>query len=52
MKATMLMAMLRLIYPKYMRPVLFKAVDDPEAEWDEIIMSIVDRIFLYNTPEE
>ena len=51
MKAAMLFSMLKLIYPKYMRPVLVRSIDDPESEWDEIVMSIVDRIFMYDSEE-
>jgi hypothetical protein len=51
MRAAMLFSMLRLIYPKYMRPVLHSAVNDPESDWDELLMSIIDRIFLYDQEE-
>ena len=52
MKATILFNILKLIYPRYIRPVLSKAIDDPDSEWDEILMGIVDRIFLYILEEE
>ena len=28
------------------RPVLVKAVDDPDSEWDDYLLSILDLIFL------
>ena len=33
---------------KVMRPILLKAVDDPEAEWDDRLMQAADAFFGYN----
>ncbi|MBU2249470.1 MAG: hypothetical protein KKD77_22170 [Gammaproteobacteria bacterium] len=33
---------------KIFRPILIKAVDDPNAEWDDYIMSIADKVFGYS----
>jgi hypothetical protein len=30
-----------------MRPILWKAVDDPEAEWDDRLMAAADALFGY-----
>jgi len=38
------MMVLKQIYG-FMRPVLAKAIDDPESEWDEFAMTIMDDLF-------
>jgi hypothetical protein len=35
-------------YSAILRSVLQKAIDDPEEEWDELIIEICDRIFDYS----
>lgn len=34
-----------------MRPILKKAVNDPDADWDDILMRVADAIFEWK-PEE
>lgn len=36
-----------MVYSSILRPVLKKAVDDPNQDWDEIVMRIVDAMFNY-----
>lgn len=50
MKAKLIVNVLQKIYP-IIRPVLMKAVDDPNVEWDNMLMDIVDRIFAYDFNE-
>jgi hypothetical protein len=50
MKPTLLYAILKQIYPM-MRPMLYDAIDNPNYEWDDLVMSIVDRIFLYDAED-
>jgi hypothetical protein len=38
---------LMFLYRGFIRPVLRKAVNDPNEEWDEYLMAIVDYIFGY-----
>lgn len=35
---------LKKLYP-IMRPILFKAINDPNTEWDDLLMTIFDKIF-------
>lgn len=35
------------VYAKLLRPVLFKAIDNPDVVWDDWIMKFVDNIFEY-----
>lgn len=34
-----------------MRPILKKAVDDPEAEWDDRLMAAADAFFQYDAED-
>jgi len=36
------------VYAKLLRPILKKAVDDPEAKWDDWLMRFVDNLFEYD----
>jgi len=36
------------IYKNIMRSILLKAIDDPDAAWDDAIMLVCDRVFDYN----
>lgn len=40
-----IMSILSMLYTK-MRPILLNAVDDPDSEWDDLLMNIIDKIFL------
>ena len=34
-------------YAKALRPILLKAIDDPDTDWDNVAMDIIDSIFNY-----
>lgn len=36
---------LGMVYSTILRGLLKKAVDDPEEEWDEMLLDILDRLF-------
>ena len=42
--ASLIMLIARAMYPA-IRPILLKAVDDPEAEWDDELMRMADVVF-------
>lgn len=35
------------VYRDAMRPILFKAVDNPDEAWDDILMRMIDGMFNY-----
>ena len=35
------------VYSTIIRPILKRAIDNPNEEWDEIVMSMVDGLFNY-----
>ena len=41
--ANIILTILKAIYPM-MRPILKKAVNDPDQEWDDLLMSILDKV--------
>lgn len=47
MKATLLLKIVQMLYKAILRGLLLKAIDDPDTEWDDIVLSIVDRAFDY-----
>ena len=36
-----------MVYAQVLRPVLFKAIDDPNQAWDDVLMTMVDGLFNY-----
>ena len=38
---------LQLVYADILRPLLIKAIDDPDSEADEFALSIIDKLFDY-----
>jgi len=40
-------ALLRFVYPLFLRPLIVKAVDDPNETWDDTLLEIIDRLFNY-----
>lgn len=51
-KMDKVLELLEVIYAKMIRPILLKAIDDPEQEWDDVMMTVVDRIFNYQSKVE
>ncbi len=47
MKYVIIFGLVKTVYGKILRPLLVKAIDDPDEEWDDVILGIVDRIFQY-----
>jgi hypothetical protein len=45
--ASVILVVLGVLY-KAMRPILLKAIDDPEAEWDNRLMAAADSLFGYS----
>jgi len=43
--------LLNLAYSEILRSLLIKAIDDPEQDIDELIISILDRLFDYKEPK-
>jgi len=39
--------MLCMAYGQFLRPLVKKAIDDPDSEIDDIAMSILDKLFNY-----
>lgn len=37
--------MLCMAYRQFLRPLVLKAIDDPDSEIDDIVMSILDKLF-------
>ena len=35
-------------YAMLLRPLVKKAVDNPEEEWDDVLMGVLDRLFDYS----
>lgn len=38
-------------YNTILRDLLIKAIDDPDSQWDDTVLSIVDKIFEYSPVE-
>jgi hypothetical protein len=36
-----------LVYGKFLRPLVVKAVEDPNSDWDETLMKMLDGLFGY-----
>jgi hypothetical protein len=45
MHPTIIVTIVKKLYP-IMRPILFKAINDPNSEWDDLLMDILDKILL------
>ena len=38
---------LKVVYQHMLRPLVLKAIDDPNEDWDDTVMEILDRLFDY-----
>jgi len=47
MKVAVIYKILCMIYADLLRPLVKKAVDDPNEDWDDMLMSILDKLFDY-----
>ena len=41
---------LQMLYAQMLRALIVKAVDNPEEEWDDFMLSMLDRLFDYKAP--
>lgn len=46
-----IMIMMKAAYKYLLRDILLKAIDDPDEEWDDTVMEIIDRLFDYKGAE-
>jgi len=40
--------LIQFAYSAVLRPLLVKAIDNPDSEWDEWVLKVIDRLFDYN----
>ena len=46
-----LLMIMKVMYRHLLRPLVYKAIDDPDEEWDDFAMEILDRLFGYEGDE-
>lgn len=46
-----LLMVLKVLYAQLLRPLIKRAIDDPDEEWDDFAMEIFDRLFNYQGDE-
>ena len=46
-KYQIIFALIGQAYGSILRPLLKKAIDDPNEEWDDLVLDICDRLFGY-----
>lgn len=46
-KGWLIYTIMKQLYATVLRDLLVKAVDDPESDHDDLILSIIDRVFDY-----
>ena len=46
-----IMMLARVAYQFILRPMVQKAIDDPDEDWDDTVMEILDRLFNYTSDE-
>lgn len=39
---------IKMVYSLILRPVLYKAIDDPDSQIDDLVMKLLDNLFEYN----
>jgi hypothetical protein len=47
MQIAVIYKILCMIYAQLLRPLIKKAVDDPNEQWDDMLMEIIDKLFDY-----
>ena len=47
MNKNFIIDMLKVAYARVLRPLLLKAIDDPDEQWDDYVLAILDKIFEY-----
>jgi len=46
-----ILMIVKVAYTYLLRPLVKKAVDNPDEEWDDALMEILDRLFNYKKAE-
>lgn len=44
-----LWSLAKMAYSQILRPLLVKAIDDPDQEWDDLVLQALDRVFEYSS---
>lgn len=47
MNTSIIMTFMGIMYSMILRPLLEKAIADPDEEWDDMVLMICDRVFNY-----
>jgi hypothetical protein len=47
MQIAVIYKILCMIYSQLLRPLVVKAVEDPDEQWDDMLMGILDKLFDY-----
>ena len=47
MKITAILTLLRMAYKLILRDLLKSAIDDPNSEWDDMVLKALDAMFSY-----
>jgi len=47
MKVTVILAFVRIAYKMILRDLLVSAIDDPNSEWDDMVLKALDALFGY-----
>ena len=47
MNKNFIIDMLKVAYARVLRGLLLKAIDDPDEQWDDYVLAILDKIFEY-----
>lgn len=48
MKVAAILAIARMAYKLILRDLLKNAIDDPNQEWDDLVLKILDSVFGYD----
>lgn len=46
-----LWTIIKMVYKHILRPLVLKAIDDPESEVDDFVMRLLDNLFEYDMEE-
>ena len=49
MDKNIIMTFMGIMYSMILRPILIKAIADPEEEWDDLVLLLCDRVFGYKS---
>ena len=48
MNTSIIMTFMGIMYNMILRPILIKAIADPDEEWDDMVLMLCDRVFGYS----